>query len=33
MFRANPLGERISGSSGGGDSKKQKDGDGYENVI
>ena len=33
MFRANPLRERISGSPGGGDSKKQKDGDGYENVI
>ena len=33
MFRANPLGERISGSPGGGDSTKQKDGDGYKNVI
>ena len=33
MFPANPLRERISGSPGGGDSTKQKDGDGYENVI
>ena len=33
MFRANPLGERISGSPGGGDSTKQKHGDGYGNVI
>ena len=33
MFRANPLRERISRSPGGGDSTKQKVGDGYENVI